>query len=116
MSELRIGVAGGGRMGRERARCLRASGARIVAVYDIEPARGASFAADCATVSVAEFDELLACDAVFLCTPPNARAPMALKCVELGVPFFASACRREMIDPVCTVVRTMIVSCARSWA
>ena len=89
MSELRIGVAGGGRMGRERARCLGASGTRIIAVYDIEPARGASFAADCATVSVAEFDELLACDAVFLCTPPNARVPMALKCVERGVPFFA---------------------------
>lgn len=76
-------------MGRERARCVRASGANIAAVYDLEPARGASFAADYGAVLVAEFDELLDCDAVFLCTPPNARATMALKSVKCGVPFFA---------------------------
>ena len=91
MSELRVGIFGCGRMGKERARCARALGATIAAAYDPLAERSEAMAAGSGSRSVSALDDFPwgDVDAVFFCTPPDSRETLALAAVDAGVPFLA---------------------------
>jgi myo-inositol 2-dehydrogenase/D-chiro-inositol 1-dehydrogenase len=89
VTNLTVGIIGCGRMGRERARCAHASDVRVVGVYDADSQRAALLAAQYDASVVESPEDLFECDAVFLCTPPDARPDQALGAVRAGVPFFA---------------------------
>ena len=86
MRQLRVAVIGCGRMGRERLRAARAWGAEIAGVYDVDPLRADQARAPLLTGS----DELLriACDVVFVCTPPSERGAYALAAIQAGAALF----------------------------
>lgn len=91
MPELNVAVLGCGRMGRERARCVRALGARVSAFFDPDKERGTALAQEYGAIAVASQEELpwSRLDAVFFCTPPNCREQQAMAALREGVPFFA---------------------------
>jgi myo-inositol 2-dehydrogenase / D-chiro-inositol 1-dehydrogenase len=89
MSQLNVGIVGCGRMGRERARCAHASGARIVSVLDSDVERAGALAQQYGSQVISDAKELADCDAVFLCTPPNVRPALALLALRSRVPFFS---------------------------
>lgn len=89
MAQLNIAIVGCGRMGRERARCVHESGARIVGVLDSDPERAGALADEYQSRILSHENELAGCDAIFLCTPPNARPTLALLALRFGIPFFA---------------------------
>lgn len=88
MAELRVGIVGCGRMGRERARCAQASGAHVAAVWDPDTHRAGALATQYGA-AVLEVEDFAGCDAIFLCTPPDARPALAMWAVDSRLPFFA---------------------------
>jgi myo-inositol 2-dehydrogenase / D-chiro-inositol 1-dehydrogenase len=78
-------------MGKERARATTALGHQILAVFDPDPSRAETLAADyCGpkisrTIEEIPWHEL---DAMFICTPPSFRAAYQLSAVDAGLPFF----------------------------
>ena len=91
MPELKVGIFGCGRMGRERARCARSLGAAIVAVHDSDPERSIAMAAEYGCRAAITFEKFpwTEVDAVFFCTPPNCREIQALAAVNAQVAFLA---------------------------
>ena len=101
MRPLRVAVIGCGRMGRERLRAARAKGAEIAGVYDPDPVR----ATEAGAPLLSGPDDLLrtACDAVFLCTPPDQRQSYALAAIESGTALFVE----KPIGPSAAAVRAI---------
>lgn len=91
MQDLNVAILGCGRMGRERARCIRALGATIAAVYDPDGERAAALAAQFGGIAVtSELDiPWHRLDAVFFCTPPQCREAQALAAIAEGAAFLA---------------------------
>src|SRR5262245_54888692 len=88
---IRVAILGCGRMGRQRARAALSLGAQIVAVYDPEQARArevASLAPGSRALEDWRDLELASLDALFVCTPPNARGQVELSAIECGVAVF----------------------------
>ncbi len=77
-------------MGRERARCVRALGARIHMVFDIDFERacqlGEEFGATVAKSPEECFSNRLA--AVFVCVAPGARGRLEIESIDAGIPVF----------------------------
>jgi myo-inositol 2-dehydrogenase / D-chiro-inositol 1-dehydrogenase len=89
MLELKIGIIGCGRMGRERARCVHTLGAQVSVVVDTETARADALARDYQARVVESAAEALdsGLDALFICTAPGVRRGLEAKCAEGGLPF-----------------------------
>jgi myo-inositol 2-dehydrogenase / D-chiro-inositol 1-dehydrogenase len=88
---IRVAVIGCGRMGRQRTRAAVALGARVVALHDPDLPRAHEVAtlAPGSTVLADWRDlDLAAIDAVFVCTPPNARGAVEVSAIECGVAVF----------------------------
>ena len=90
MAQLRVGIVGCGRMGRERARCSEASGAQVAAVFDIEPERSSDLASKYGAESLNRPEDFFGrgLDAIFVCTAPGARGPAEGDCIHAGLPFY----------------------------
>jgi myo-inositol 2-dehydrogenase / D-chiro-inositol 1-dehydrogenase len=91
VQDLRVGIIGCGKMGREHVRAARSLGARVVWLGDADPSRASALAAQCeGSEAAAEVGAVRwsALDAIFLCTPPSARGPVEREAIEAGVPFF----------------------------
>ncbi|MGI4758820.1 MAG: Gfo/Idh/MocA family protein [Janthinobacterium lividum] len=91
MPDLNVAILGCGRMGKERARCSSAVGAKITAVYDPDTERSAVMAAQYGAAALLSEQEIPwhSLDAVFFCTPPNCRESQALPAIHAGVAFMA---------------------------
>ncbi|MBV8550403.1 MAG: Gfo/Idh/MocA family oxidoreductase [Acidobacteriaceae bacterium] len=89
MAELNIGIIGCGRMGRERARCAQALGARIRIVFDPDHTRSADLTTKYGGRVGQSVEECfhLGLDAILLCTAPGTRRPAEILCLENRVPF-----------------------------
>jgi predicted dehydrogenase len=85
---LPIGVVGTGALGRHHARHLASlEEARLVGVYDADPARGRAVADELGTTSFPDLDALLEqVEAVTVAVPTPARAAGGLRALERGVP------------------------------
>lgn len=81
---MRIGIVGCGRMGQRRARAAR--GHDIVAVADADTGRAAQLAAEFGATAVGDWRAVVGAelDAVFVATPHDALAPIALAAIEAG--------------------------------
>lgn len=90
MPKIRVAVVGCGRMGRERIRCLTLWGASVATVYDSNTERAREVASSIDAEVLSDPDQLRTrhIDALFLCTPPDARVEVALACIERRIPFF----------------------------
>jgi myo-inositol 2-dehydrogenase / D-chiro-inositol 1-dehydrogenase len=90
MGQLRIGIVGCGRMGRERARCTIEAGDSLAGVFDIDAGRSAELAEKYGVQSVSHVPQIfeLGLDALFLCTAPGTRGPVETRCIERGLPFY----------------------------
>jgi len=79
-----LGVVGLGKMGRHHVNCARkASGVRLVAACDVDPARGGTIAPDVPFVT--DLDELLnRVQAVVLAVPTEAHAELGTRILEAG--------------------------------
>lgn len=75
MTNLTVGIIGCGRMGRARARCAQ---------YEAS--------------AVQSLDDLLECDAVFLCTPPDARPDQALRFASGALGTILYSCEATPMD------------------
>lgn len=88
MSELRVGIVGGGTIGRVHAACLRQTdGARLVAVAEPREATGREFAATHEVAWHRQFPDLLQrsdVDVVVLCSPSGLHAEQAIAASEAG--------------------------------
>ncbi|MEV0791237.1 Gfo/Idh/MocA family oxidoreductase [Kribbella sp. NPDC050459] len=85
--KLRVGIVGGGFMGRVHGRSALVSGATVVGAVGSSPARAEAAAeATGAERGFASLDELLAADidVVHICTPNNTHRDVALKAFEAG--------------------------------
>jgi predicted dehydrogenase len=85
---LPIGVVGTGALGRHHARHLASlEEARLVGVYDADPARGRAVADELGTTSFPDLDALLEqVEAVTVAVPTPAHAAVGLRALERGVP------------------------------
>ena len=91
MSDLKIGIIGCGRMGKERARSAAACGAQVSIVHDEDRERAQSLASQYAGCVVADqAAEVVRRNpqAIFVCSPPSARGPVELAAIAAGIPFF----------------------------
>ncbi|HEY7302841.1 MAG TPA: Gfo/Idh/MocA family oxidoreductase [Bryobacteraceae bacterium] len=90
MRTLAIAIVGCGRMGRERARCVRQLNHRIRFVVDTNAARAGELAREYNAVVMGDVRDCLSSgvDAVFLCTPPGLRGAVLDSCLQHVVPFF----------------------------
>ncbi len=88
MTDLKIGIVGCGRMGKERARCSQASQATVAAFFDIDSTRSSELARLYNAKSLARVDDCfdMDLDALFLCTAPGTRGPVEMRCIEAGLP------------------------------
>ena len=89
--DIGVAILGCGRMGRQRARAALSLGARVAAVYDPDAQRAyevGALAGGCTVLRDWQDLDLGSIDAVFVCTPPNARGPAELRALEAGVPLF----------------------------
>lgn len=86
LKELSIAVVGCGRMGRTRAERIGQLGGKVAFAIDPDPEAAAELGAE----RVAQVEELNPdhVDAVFLCTPPDARSSHVLELLSSGVPVF----------------------------
>jgi predicted dehydrogenase len=85
--KLRVGIVGGGFMGRVHGRSALVAGAQVVGAVGSSPARAEAAAeATGAERGFADLDELLAedIDVVHVCTPNHTHLPVALKALEAG--------------------------------
>lgn len=82
----RIGVLGGGFMGRVHSRAARAAGAELTAVATSGPSGSAQAAAELGFADAATVDELLerSLDVVHVCTPNDVHAEQSLRALEAG--------------------------------
>lgn len=89
MPQLKVGVVGCGRMGRERARCSHALDARIEVMVDVDRNRSMEMASQYGAKAAAGADDCFRAgvDAIFVCTAPGSRGPLELSCIESGTPF-----------------------------
>lgn len=89
-ANLKVAIAGAGRMGRERARAATTLGARVAAVCDPDGDRARALADELGAAVVADVRDLRwsALDALFVCTPPGARGEAELAAVRASVPLF----------------------------
>jgi myo-inositol 2-dehydrogenase / D-chiro-inositol 1-dehydrogenase len=87
---IRAGIVGAGRMGRERVRAARLLGAQISFVCDpdIERARILAADADARCLRRTEDIDFGDIDALFVCTPPAIRSNIATAAVSAGVALF----------------------------
>ena len=85
---LPIGVVGTGALGRHHARHLATlEEARLVGVYDVDPARGRAVAEELETTSFPDLDALLdQVEAVTVAVPTPAHVAVGLRALERGVP------------------------------
>jgi predicted dehydrogenase len=85
---LPIGVVGVGALGRHHARHLaQTEDARLVGVYDIDPARAAEVAGELGTRSFGDLDQLLReVQAVSVAVPTPAHAEVGMRALSRGVP------------------------------
>lgn len=85
---LRVGIVGGGFMGRVHGRSARVAGAEVVAAVGSSPARAAKAAeAVGANAAYADVDEMLRLadvDVVHVCTPNQSHLPISLTVLEAG--------------------------------
>ena len=90
MPDLRVGIVGCGRMGRERARCVTVAGAQLAAVFDIDRERSAALASLYNARSLGRVEECfdLGLDGLFVCTAPGSRGGIESGCIEAGLPIF----------------------------
>jgi predicted dehydrogenase len=85
--KLRVGIVGGGFMGRVHGRSALVAGAQVVGAIGSSPDRAAAAAeATGAERGFADLDELLAADldVVHVCTPNNTHLPVTLRALEAG--------------------------------
>ncbi|MEV0802153.1 Gfo/Idh/MocA family oxidoreductase [Kribbella sp. NPDC050281] len=85
--KLRVGIVGGGFMGRVHGRSALVAGAQVVGAIGSSPARAEAAAeATGAERGFATLDELLAADidVVHVCTPNNTHLPVTLQALEAG--------------------------------
>ncbi|WP_237706584.1 Gfo/Idh/MocA family protein [Kribbella flavida] len=85
--KLKVGIVGGGFMGRVHGRSALVSGARVVGAIGSSPERAdAAAAATGAEQGFGTLDELLAADVdlVHVCTPNNTHLPVTLQALEAG--------------------------------
>ena len=87
-NRLPVGVVGVGALGRHHARHLATlPEARLVGVYDTDPARARAVAEEVGTAALDDFDGLLArVEAVTVAVPTPAHAAVGLRALERGVP------------------------------
>ncbi|HLH64706.1 MAG TPA: inositol 2-dehydrogenase [Solirubrobacteraceae bacterium] len=90
--KVRVGVAGLGRIGEMHCELLSGAvaGARLQAVFDLEPGRAGSLADRHGVRAARGFDELLGddIDAVAICTPTDAHAEQVSRAAGAGVAIF----------------------------
>ena len=91
MPELKVGIVGCGRMGRERGRCAAALGAKVSLVFDTDPARAQSLCDEYCSTPAQHMEECLETDldAIFVCIPPGSRGTFELHCMDRGVPLLS---------------------------
>ena len=85
--KLRVGIVGGGFMGRVHGRSALVAGAQVVGAVGSSPDRAAAAAeATGAEQGFAALDELLAADIdlIHVCTPNNTHLPVTLQALEAG--------------------------------
>lgn len=77
-------------MGKERARCATACGAKISAVFDTDQARSAELVAHHRGESLRSVDDFFekSLDALFVCLAPGSRGSVELDSIAAGLPFF----------------------------
>src|SRR5262245_19238381 len=82
----RVAIVGAGLMGRSHAQAAARAGGGIVAVVDLDPARGARLASRYAgSKAVTALDAVLGeVDLVHLCTPGASHAALAREALEAG--------------------------------
>lgn len=88
---VRVGLIGAGTMGTSHARTIASgvTGARVVAVHDLDPARGAAAAALSAAALFGTADEVIASaevDAVLVASPDETHGDLALACIAAAKP------------------------------
>src|SRR5262245_51277035 len=115
---MRFGLVGLGAIGRVRAAAvMRTPGCSLTAVFDQDPERVSSSAADVTTFSTAEaIFASDSCDAVIISTPPDTHEALAVAAMEHGKhvlvekPMASSvaACRR-MVDTSLRTGRVLAV-------
>lgn len=90
MSELKIGIVGCGRMGRERARCVHSLGHLLHTVHDVDETRCRELAAQYKAHAATRVEDCFRAglDALFVCTAPGTRGPVETKCIQQGLPIF----------------------------
>ncbi len=82
---LRMGVAGAGHFGRFHSQKVAANPrAELVGIYDRDPARAASVAAELGTTALDWPALLAACDAVVVAAPAEAHFPLAAAALQAG--------------------------------
>jgi myo-inositol 2-dehydrogenase/D-chiro-inositol 1-dehydrogenase len=91
MTEIRVGIVGCGRMGRERARASTLLGAKVTSLCDSDRTRvlalANQFPGSQVTADAKEID-WSGLDAIFVCLPPGTRGPIEMEAIRFGVPFF----------------------------
>ncbi|MBV9266064.1 MAG: Gfo/Idh/MocA family oxidoreductase, partial [Acidobacteriaceae bacterium] len=89
MRPLAVAIIGCGRMGRERARCARQLGHRVLYVVDTNHARALELAVEYDARVLPGASECFAAgvDLVFLCTPAGSRGSLLEQCLQHKVPF-----------------------------
>ncbi len=87
---IRTGIIGAGRMGRERVRAARLLGAQISFVCDPDVERAGMLAADADARPLSCLDDIDFgnIDVLFVCTPPAIRTDIAAAAVSAGVALF----------------------------
>lgn len=88
MSQLKVGIIGCGRMGRERARCASLLDTNVALVFDTDGIRTQSL---CDEFGGTHAQSLIQCidadlDAIFVCIPPGNRGSVELDCMDRRLP------------------------------
>lgn len=89
MSELRVGIVGCGRMGRERARCVRELNARLQFAFDVDLVRAREVAAEYGATALDHPEQCFEADvdAMFVCIAPGHRGQIEMACIDHRIPF-----------------------------
>ncbi len=90
MSELKVGIIGCGRMGRERARCVHSLGQRVHTVFDVDEERCCELAFQYGAQAATRVEDCFSAglEALFLCTAPGMRGQLETKCIQQALPIF----------------------------